>query len=372
MMRACLVLALLVGGATARAAPKFTDLATLRAEARDVVIGTVHRSPTGLGIDVEAVVRGSAVAGSSMVLEEAPNERVTVDGQRVVAFIDASGQLRWVGERLVGASLETGVLSMHGFFDRDAHEVDPGIATLTQLREALASGALRQHFVGTLRFPDEHGALRSSRRHLSFEYDPVAHQGTVLGEPLPCLATSAVQGLGQGHLVLSFSDSCPSVASTRSRRLRLAATVTGVDAATGFITVDLTPVEPFLAEDEYERFVADGALASVTRVIALRLPDGTVWQWRVGEGLVDPAGKLHEPAGFSSGVLAGGGSIESTAFEGARVTLAPAPPDEGLESDAALVRAVLAGSITSCRLTHGGQQSVRCKLGRAPSIWRRR
>src|ERR1019366_9896110 len=80
-------LACLLSTTPADAAPMFTDFATIRAEVRDVVIGTVRRSAaTGLTIDVDKVVQGSATAPSVMVVKDAPSETVRIDGERVLAF----------------------------------------------------------------------------------------------------------------------------------------------------------------------------------------------------------------------------------------------------------------------------------------------
>jgi hypothetical protein len=362
-------LVLVLSAARAEPAPMFTDLATIRGQLRDVVIGTVHRSEAGLTIDVDTVVRGAVSPGRALVLNEAPHERVRVDGERVLAFIDADGQLRWVGQLLVGESIEAGVLSVHGFFDSNEHLVEPGIATLAQLTALLSTGALVQRFAGTLAFPDERGVLRASSSHLRFEYDPVTHRGAALGAGPPCLETSEVH-LEWGRVLVSFTDSCPR--GNRVRRLRLVARVTGVDAASGELQVELTPIEPLVSATDYARFVADGSMASVTRVISVRLADGSAWQWRVGEGLVDPSGRLRPTGSFSSGVLSSGASVEATSFADARLSFSPSPSDSGLSSDAALILAVQRGSITWCRFARAGQAAQACTLTLAPSIWLKR
>jgi hypothetical protein len=291
----------------------------------------------------------------------------------VLAFVDRTGQLRWVGQLAKGHAIEDGVLSLHGFFDFNAHLVTPGIATLAQVKVLLKTGALMQRYAGTLTFPDDRGVLRPSKKHLTVLYDPVAHGGAVLGPSPACLNSGSVRGVEWQSLRVSFSDGCATQTASRSRALTLAGRMTGVNAKTGELQMELIPVEPYLAEVDYDHFLADGSFASVTRVIAVTQSDGGVSEWRVGEGLVDAAGKLLEPAGFSAGLLDGGVPVATTRFEGGTgITLSPSPPNEGLDSDAALVHAVQTGAITSCRLGRTGLPEVACTLALAPSIWRRR
>jgi len=363
-------------GASAQAAPMYSDFATLRAETRDVVIGTVHRSATaGLTIDVDRVVQGAATAPSVMAVKDAPNETVRVDGERVLAFVDRSSQLRWVGQLAAGPSIEAGALRLHGFFDFNAHIVSPGIVTLAQVRTLLATGALTQTYVATLSFPDGHGALRRSAKQLTLQYDVVARHGAVTGFAPACLSLNAVFGVDWGQPRLVFTDSCATATTTHTRELTLTGPATGVDGATGNLLLELTPVVPFLVEHDYDTFVADGSFASVTRVVTIGLPGGASWSWHVGDGAVDGSGRLHAAGGWSSPLATGPGGkpiqVETYEFTGAKVTLSPAPPRGTLDDDASLVQAVEGATIPSCTFSRGGT-GVPCTLTAGTPIWTKR
>lgn len=371
-----MALAILLHGATASAVPMYSDFATIRAQVRDVVIGTVHRTPSALTISVDKVVQGSASAPSVMVVKDAPNETVSVDGARVLGLVDKSGQLRWVGQLSSGRTIEDGVLSLHGFFDFNAHLVSPGIATLADVKTLLSTGALTQNYAGTLTFPDGHGALRRSSKHIKLQYDAIARQGTVVGFSAACLVAGGVSGIDWGKPRVSFNDSCATATSTHTRSLTFVGRVTGVDPTTGELQAELTPTAPFVEEADYDTFVADGSFTDVTRVIGLGLPDGTSWSWHVGDGLIDRGGKLHAPNGWTSTLQSSAPGktvyVETHQFDGASVTLSPAPVGGPLDDDAMLIQAVQSGAITSCTLGRTGLATVPCTLGTSASIWVKR
>ncbi len=128
-----------------------TNLATIKAEATLIVVGTVKRRTSGLSIDVDYAVRGKAKKGV-LAVKESPNGHVFVDidpnKNRVIGFIDGKNRLRWVGRLVAGSSLEEGVIRLEGFFDFNAHIVRPGVMTLSQLEDYLKSDKLVQTFRG--------------------------------------------------------------------------------------------------------------------------------------------------------------------------------------------------------------------------------
>jgi hypothetical protein len=382
------LLAILVGlvltglAPAARGAPMATDLATLRAQTKLVVLGTVHLAAgpgntTLVTLDVDKVVLGSAPLGR-MSVKESPDGHVTVDNERVVAFVDHGGALRWVGRLAAGPSLERGVIRLQGFFDFNAHIVRPGIVTLPELRSVLATGRLDQTFDATLAFRDGHGGFARSRRTLTVRYEPLTRALHVLGATPVCLAPAALFGLEWGSFELRFNDTCPSRApNAPSRDLELDGKFTGVDAATGHIQVQLVPTRPMLTEREYAAFATDGAIADVWSVVRVALSDGTRWTWRVEHDLIDAHGKAHAAGGVStSSRTAGGKTVTNDVYGfagGVKIALSPsasaASPGGNAEGILTLVDS---GRITSCTFSQTGHPDRACTLTvGAPRVLRR-
>src|SRR5205823_5913474 len=116
-MKKLFLAAVLLLATPASAAPMHTDFATIRKDAASIVVGTVRVSATGdVTIDVDKVVRGPAVSGTIKV-KPSPDGHLSVSNERVVAFITAANELRWIGQKVAGATIETGVLQLKGFFD---------------------------------------------------------------------------------------------------------------------------------------------------------------------------------------------------------------------------------------------------------------
>ena len=294
---------------TAWGAPMSTDLTTVRSDSATIVIGTVRwvnvPSTAGPGalpkpvlmISVDSTIRGTAPA--VMSVGESPDGHAFVDNERVVAFVDGKNALRWIGRKIAGPDIEHGVLQLQGFFDFNAHIVHPGMMTLAQLKTYLATGTIKNTFVGTIAFPDGHGGFRPSARHLALDWDPVARTGSVSGFAPSCLALNTVFGLEWGQVELRFTDTCNY--GSKSRSLSLDGKPTGVDAS-GAITVDLVPTEPLLEESEFDPYVTDGHVSDVTRVVRVTLADGTAWSWHIGKGLLDPSGKKRGDGGAGSSI----------------------------------------------------------------------
>lgn len=334
------------------AAPMHTDFATIRKDAVTIVLGMVRISPTGdITIDVDKVVRGAAVTGT-MTVKSSPDGHVSVAGERVVAFLTSANELRWIGRKVAGSSLETGVLQFQGFFDFNAHLVSPGLMTFKQLQALLASGALSQTFMITLAFPDGHGGQKASGKHLTLVYDPIARKGSAPGFSAACLDLGNVWGLDWGKVELSFTDSCPR--KTGSRSLRLEGAATGVDAA-GNIEAELVPAGPVLTEPEYDTFIADAAILDVVRVVRITLADGSAWSWQIDKGLADPSGRLRAPGGMSSSLEQTGSvttATETYEFGDAKISLASGTNHSG--TNFSLLSMIDAGAFTKCTLFRRG------------------
>lgn len=366
----------------ARSAPMFTDFATIRSSAALVVLGTVHQAlgPNGTAlvtVDVDKVLRGSTPLGK-MSVKESPDGHITINDERVVAFIDGNGALRWVGKLLAGPSLEAGVIHLEGFFDFNAHIVRPGVVTLPELKSLLATGQLAQTFDATLAFRDGHGGFARSSRTLTVRYAPFSRSLQVIGQTPACLAPSSLFGPEWGRFELSFGDTCPSSAPhARYRRLDLEGTFTGVDAATGHIQVQLAPTRPLLTESEYATFAADGAIADMTSIVSIALSDGTRWTWRVEQDLVDPYGKVHAAGGVSiSSQSANGKTVTRDEYDfdgGVKITLSPGASSGSPGGNAhGLVTLVDSKTITTCTFAQAGHPDRSCTLTTRPPVVVRR
>lgn len=376
---AIFVLAVVLGQPhTAGAAPMASTFAMVRSASTTIVIGTVRQRTGSVVVDVDTVIRGSAARGP-LTVQQSPDGHITVDNARVVAFIDASGALRWVGELVGGSSIETGVIKLHGFFDFNAHLVRPGVMSLAQLKSALATGALRQTFEATFAFPDGHGGLRTvPSKRFALDYDAFASQILAIrGLALPCLGSPSLFGTVWGSFEVSLSDTCLSNTPTaqKERSLELDGDYTGV-SATGAIQVRVVPTRPFMTETEYDAFARDRDVVAVTSVVRVGVPSGPAWSWRVESSLVDPSGHVHDAGGVSSSLEARGTanvSVDTYGFAGGvSITIEPSPAMGSPGGNPrGLVTLVDSGRVTRCSFRHG-VKSVPCTLSHAPSIVVRR
>ncbi len=366
----------------ARSAPMWTDLATIRASASLIAIGVVHvaagpNNTPSITLDVEKVVRGTAAPGP-LAVKESPDGHVFVDSARVLAFVDQNGALRWIGKLVAGPSLETGVIQLQGFFDFNAHVVNPGLMTLAELKTYLATGQLDQTFDATLAFRDGRGGLARSSRTLTVQYSPATRALHVSGTTPACLTANALFGLEWGNFELRFTDNCPSQAPNAPyRSLDLDGKFTGVDATSGHIQVEIAPTRPFLTESEYATFAADGAIAEMISVVGVALSDGTSWTWRLEKDLVDPSGKAHSAGGVSmSSQTSNGKTVERDTYEfdgGVKIVLSPSASVGSPGGNArGIVSLVDSKTLGACTFVQSGHPDRACSLTtRAPVIVRR-
>jgi hypothetical protein len=384
--RLCVLVAFafIVVAPSARSAPMYTDFATIRTSAVIIALGTIHQValPNGTAsntVDIDRVIRGTASRGP-LAVKESPDGHIMGDGQRVIAFIDGSGALRWIGTLVAGASLETGVIELKGFFDFNAHLVHPGLMTLAQLQTLLATGVLDQTFDATLAFRDGHGGFARSARTLSIQYAPLTRTLHVNGSTPVCLSPSALFGLDWRSFELRFTDTCPSAqANAASRSLDLDGRYTGVDAATGHIQVELVPTRPLMTEAEYATFASDPHIADMTSIVAIALSDGTTWTWRIEKDVVDPSGKAHGAGGVSMSSSQGtssGKMVTQDTYDfdgGVKIVISPGATSGSSGGNAReLVPLVDAHTIGSCVFSQTGQADRTCALTtRAPLVIRR-
>lgn len=355
----------------ARGAPMVTRLETIRADAATVVVGTVRSDKGGLSFDVEYALRGRAAKGR-MAVRESPDGHVFVEldvkKNRVVGFIDDENRLRWVGRLLAGPSLEKGVILLQGFFDYNAHNVEPGLLTLAQLRSYLSSGTLVQRYRATLAFPDGKGGIRASARSFEVEYDALARNTTVIGLEMACLEDGRMQSPLWGRFSLHF------YCRDRSRSLALSGAFTGVDASTGEILTTAVPLHPFLYESEFDRYIGDATATDVQRIIEVS-SQGRTWKWRVGGDLVGPGGRAHRANGGSSGSRSVKGqktSYEIYRFAGKTKLSVTHSGGQApwMSNDFFMLQLIDGNSYAHCSLAEAGQRSP-CRLTQAAPVWKR-
>lgn len=356
---------LLALASAARAAPMVSPLPYVVDQSSAIVIGTLQYAPPGFTVQVERVVRGPVKPGP-LAVKPSPDGHITIDRERVVAFIDQGGALRWVGRLAGGPSLERGVIRLQGFFDRNAHLVRPGILTLAQLEEFAKSRTLKQKLVATLAFGDGKGGVRPAPgRRFTIDYDPLLGAVRVSGLDLACLDAPPRLQLEWGDPELSLDGKCESADGKVRRQLEFSGRYTGVDDG-GAITLELFPDRPLLTEEEYDRFARDPAILDVTRVVRVELPGGEAWSWRVGESLVDPSGKVHPAGGVSSTLGERGGkqyTEETMRFGSASITLEPeSEPGAPGGHPRGLTALLQSGKPVRCTFSRKGQGKLACKL----------
>jgi len=359
---------------TADAAPMSTSLAELRVEAATIIIGTMVPG-ADLTVDVDKVVRGPTQLGPRKV-RPSPDGHASVGG-RVVAFLDRSGAFRWVGRLAAGPTLETGVLHLSGFFDWNAHLVSPGLMTLAQLETFLATGTLVQTFAATISVQDAKGVPVPSGHTFTITHDPLARTTTVAGFTGACLGNGRLEDLDLGIVTVELSSTCPRTpgapppSGARDRRLELRGNVIGVDGH-GAIAVDLSPVRPLLEARDFSTFVNDPSIASVKRLVDVKLDDGTTWTWDLGTALVDPAGVVHRAGGIgmsSQGVDGVTTETRSYEFGEQTVILGPRRPVPSTPGEyASILQRISQGTTGPCTFSVHHEPPQGCTLGRGRSV----
>ncbi len=301
------------------AEPLLTKLTTVRSDSTTVVIGTVTSVVAGKAlVRVDTTLRGPTTTSVSLTAPTVSHQPLI--GQRIVAFGDATNELRWYGKLVGGTDIEHGVLLLSGFYDFNAHGVVPGLMTLAQLRNYLTSGTLpTRTFVGSIGFPDGHGHILPSSKRFTTRVEPT---GTphVSGFSIACQSFSSLWGLDWGTFELTFSDTCLKPGQ-QARELRLRGAPTGVDAM-GNITVLVSPASPVMQEKEYDRFVADGTITDVKRVVRLLGSDGSRWTWNVEGSLSDGSSTRELTVGHGSSITPpSAGSVHEDTWSFADVML---------------------------------------------------
>ncbi|HEU4719412.1 MAG TPA: hypothetical protein VFU15_16320 [Bacteroidia bacterium] len=92
---------------------------------------------------------------------------------RFIAFINEKNQLEWAG---FSDSLETGLISLHGFYDYNSYDVDPDAVSLVQLRQFIHEHKYDGSIDGNLSFMN-YGTMQQEKTPVHFHISYTYHSG---------------------------------------------------------------------------------------------------------------------------------------------------------------------------------------------------
>jgi hypothetical protein len=241
------VIAVLFATAPARAIPMLTQLADVL-KSDTIVVAKVHgSSASGVDLDVERALRGTASGALHVTTPTAGMAAPYPTGTRLVAFV--SGGVWTVAALASGGTLETSVLHLEALpVCCDANSVSPAIATLTQIEGAMRGVAPAWTFRGNL----EMAGARST-----FDIEVLAPSNVVRG--LPVMAGYAAPSVQvgwsmKGAVMITYSRPA-------SGPLRIVGEATGKNPD-GSIAVTYRVTEPAgMTERDFRHFVSNATLA---------------------------------------------------------------------------------------------------------------
>lgn len=245
LARVLLILAFAFTASPARAVPMLVQLADVL-KADTIVIAKVHgSSATGVDLDVERVIRGTAVMGAfHATMPTAGAASPWATGTRLVAFVSHGV---WTTSALAsGGTLETDVLHFEALpLCCDATGISPAIATLVQIESSVRGSPLAWTFRGNL----ELGGTRST-----IDIEVLAPSNVVRGLPtMTGWAAPTVQvGYGmKGAVTLTWNVTT----ARRSGPLHIVGEATGKNPD-GSIAVTYRVTDPAITnERDFRRFV---------------------------------------------------------------------------------------------------------------------
>ncbi len=311
MFRFLLALTVLLTPALAHAKPMFTPLTDVYAKTESVVVARMLMADQPKTYDRKAVIRVDEVISGKVGLGklevgECGGRAGVPQKQPFVAFLDAQGGLCFIASPLEGGSVRTGILQMQGFYDFNAHLVSPSMASLPQIRAALAGKPHTFSFRGKLHAIDtKTGGLAPTRHEVTvrcfYELDvgcatsEVKGLEWVEGVPTPTVAFSA----WDPWLDLTYNRGWP-------RPLAIQGRVAGWDPKRQEHELRFEVSMPDLLTAEHlEAYLGDPKVAYGVWHYALTFEDGAVWEMSDGHDysggmrLVTDAGKKYGYAGFS-------------------------------------------------------------------------
>jgi hypothetical protein len=172
MLRLALTLLVWLAPALALAEPMLTPLPDVYAKTQTVVIARMKlaEQPTGLGpavIHVDEVVHGTSKLGKRTVGVCGGRAGVPKH-QPFVAFLDEGGGMCFTASLMEAGDVRADLLQMQGFYDFNAHLVAPAMASLPQIRAALAGKPYTFAFRGKLHALDtKTGGLAPTRHEVT-------------------------------------------------------------------------------------------------------------------------------------------------------------------------------------------------------------
>jgi hypothetical protein len=365
-----LAVVLLVFGASRRASaiPMMITLDALRVSAPTIVIASFlgpvgpKGAPTGYDLLVERALQGTAPLGPMRVLRSPIGQAYVVPGTRIVAFIDKSNQLGWLGRAPKGKTLENGVLELEGLVDINTYSVSPSRVGLKQLETFLKTKSLVYDFVGPLWFPSSKGPV-ASKLVVKVHHDATASTSVVTGLPpmkgFPATPKVLLSNGFTADVVLTYVD-------TLGRPLRFAGQIDALTATGTFDTKFFAMTPGSLTEPELMTYLADPKLNHPYHELSLALADGTTWKMQLGRE-VGRVGELTSPAGVVTPLgaitLAPTRTIDGGAL---KLTLGPAAAPIALlgrpDVHDTLVQELLRGPMSCTATGKGSTKPVACTL----------
>lgn len=280
-MRKLLVLVVLLATAQAATAKsmytKFTDameksaiIAIARFDgARPGQVGALKSCV----LEFTEVLKGDLKAGKHIVSwAEGYTPRVERSMVDFVAFLDKD--LVWhyaaapFGDNL---NVAESPLRMHGFFDFNAHHVEPSLITVELLKTYAKKGTLEYSFRGPLCFPVKgKGTWEASKIVLDVTHDPIKKTSSVTGLP-------ELKGLGKHEVTVSslpFRDGVV-IEFWGRRSLRLGGEAKSLDVKNGTFQVRFFAILPdILSQKEFEGYVADAEKGAASYRVKLTATGG--------------------------------------------------------------------------------------------------
>lgn len=273
-----------------------TSSATASEASEQLVIGRV--SPGGVvAVETRVVGEGPSELRASVEVDGA---RVSSDERLVFAF-DAEGRLEAFARRLVGPSLEEGVLLV--FAARGVPRIE--LLTLERLSERARTGSTTQRLALRLSFYDDEGVPQRSaiRYELIGDGTRERFDGPPGAGPL-----EGVRVDPRGHVWLALDlDAASTDASVQHRVVDFNGEVHGVDDE-GTILVDLVATQPMIDEATFAAMLADPARRVAGTMVSVEVEGRGSWRWRYPDALVDARGVVHpsEASGGGREALADG------------------------------------------------------------------
>lgn len=285
----------------AEAKPMTSNLSDILARSPTIVIATYQPPPAGSEekhhslLQIERTIRGSVRSKDLIVYSHGGSPEMGAP-IRLVAFLTA--QDGWVAfaRPLAGPSLEEGVLHLEGFYDFNAHYINPGLMTLEQLEALALNGTpLTWTFRGKLLLPSPAGLVPST-----IEIVATAPQNLVSGmPPMAGFAAPDVSVPMSGRTIYLDWD------HTKGRQLILTGRLVG-KLPDGSIAVEFEMSRPhILDEQSFRQFLATPTRGSHSYVMEIqkgkdRIPvvlgewqDGTLGTRPITESVLSSAGYIR-------------------------------------------------------------------------------